>query len=41
LKHLSVGGALDFQTDYVNLHSQNNSEQGETRKATQNDMDNF
>lgn len=41
LKHLTVGGALDFQTDYVELHTQNKSEQSTSRKATQSDMDNF
>jgi len=40
LKYLTVGGALDFQTDYVNLHSQSKNET-KTRKATQEDIDNF
>ncbi|WP_340080736.1 hypothetical protein, partial [Streptococcus agalactiae] len=38
LKYISIGMALDYQTDYVELRSR-----GETgvRKATQADFDNF
>ncbi|EGS27204.1 hypothetical protein FSLSAGS3026_06295 [Streptococcus agalactiae FSL S3-026] len=38
MKHISIGMALDYQTDYVELRSR-----GETgvRKATQADFDNF
>ena len=38
LKHISIGMALDYQTDYVNLRTENKSE---TRKATQSDFDSF
>lgn len=41
LKHLTVGGALDFQTDYVELHTQHKSEQSTSKRANQSDMDNF
>jgi hypothetical protein len=39
MKHISLGMALDYQTDYVNLRTEN--EEGTTRKATQADMDAF
>lgn len=38
LKHISIGMALDYQTDYVELRSRD--ETG-VRKATQADFDNF
>jgi hypothetical protein len=38
LKNISIGMALDYQTDYVNLRSE--SKKGE-RKANQADFDNF
>ncbi|MGT2951586.1 hypothetical protein, partial [Streptococcus cuniculi] len=39
LKHITLGMALDFQTDYVNLRM--NDEEGSTRRATQADIDAF
>ena len=38
LKHVSIGMALDYQTDYVNLRT---NETSNTRKANQSDFDNF
>ncbi|WP_196299542.1 hypothetical protein, partial [Streptococcus pneumoniae] len=38
LKHISIGMALDYQTDYVNLRSE---DKGGERKATQADFDSF
>ncbi|MFD3032296.1 hypothetical protein, partial [Streptococcus agalactiae] len=38
LKHISIGMALDYQTDYVELRSRD--ETG-VRRATQADFDNF
>ena len=38
LKHISIGMALDYQTDYVNLRT---NETSNTRKANQSDFDNF
>ncbi|WP_347104391.1 hypothetical protein [Streptococcus anginosus] len=38
LKHISLGMALDYQTDYVNLRSEDKSG---SRKATQADFDAF
>lgn len=37
LKHISIGMALDYQTDYVALRS----DKPQTRRATQADFDNF
>lgn len=39
LRYVTVGGALDFQTDYVALHTQH--EESHSRKATQADFDRF
>ncbi|HEN3072376.1 TPA: hypothetical protein U4V84_001952, partial [Streptococcus agalactiae] len=38
LKHITIGMALDYQTDYVELRSRD--ETG-VRRATQADLDNF
>ena len=38
LKHISIGMALDYQTDYVEVRTRETSQ---TRRATQADFDNF
>jgi hypothetical protein len=38
LKHISIGMALDYQTDYVEMRTRETSQ---TRPATQADFDNF
>nr|DAJ15885.1 MAG TPA: hypothetical protein [Siphoviridae sp. ctEdl3]DAS96903.1 MAG TPA: hypothetical protein [Caudoviricetes sp.] len=41
LRYLTIGGAIDFQTDYVKLHSNKQEDNNKPRKATQNDYDRF
>ncbi|ADV69768.1 hypothetical protein ACJBYR_04810 [Streptococcus suis] len=38
LKHISIGMAFDYQTDYVEMRTRETSQ---TRPATQADFDNF
>ncbi|AEJ24972.1 hypothetical phage protein [Streptococcus equi subsp. zooepidemicus ATCC 35246] len=38
MKHISIGMALDYQTDYVELRTK---DQNGERRATQADFDNF
>ena len=38
LKHISLGMALDYQTDYVNMRTETKKS---SRQATQSDFDSF
>ncbi|ALL02240.1 MULTISPECIES: hypothetical protein [Streptococcus anginosus group] len=42
LKEISMGMALDYQTDYINARTENSEgNSGPTRKASQSDFNSF
>ncbi|MBO8083159.1 hypothetical protein F6P92_05005 [Streptococcus suis] len=41
LQHITLGMALDYQTDYINLRDPDKQTEVKTRRATQADIDNF